>query len=109
MQRGDGLFGSLIVKVPKEKDPHSDLTDFDEHVIMVSDWVHTSGTDAFLQHHHAGGDNKIRNLLINGLGLPPGANSSSVPIATFVVKKVELINLFSSFLNFNLKHLLFIV
>ena len=91
MQRGDGLFGPMIVNVPAEDDPNYRLADFDEHRIIVSDWVDMSSTEKFLSHHHAGGDNKITSLLINGLGrFQMGRNDSliNMPTSTFVVKQV---------------------
>lgn len=70
MQRGDGVFGALIVKVPKGQEPHGHLYDFDltEHKMIVQDWVHVPGISMFASHHHSNGDNKPLNLLINGKG-----------------------------------------
>nr|CAD7446408.1 unnamed protein product [Timema bartmani] len=69
-QRGDGMFGGLVVRVPRTMDPHSDLYDHDlpEHLIQVLDWGHELGVVKFLDHHHSDGDNKPRNILVNGLG-----------------------------------------
>ncbi|XP_034099549.2 uncharacterized protein LOC117564761 [Drosophila albomicans] len=70
MQRGDGVFGSLIVRRPKNSDPHGGLYDFDlsEHVLVVQDWIHEPGASIFAFHHHSSGDNKPHNILINGRG-----------------------------------------
>ncbi|KAI8124068.1 hypothetical protein FF38_00170 [Lucilia cuprina] len=70
MQRGDGVFGALIVKKPKIEEPHGHLYDFDltEHKMIVQDWVHVPGISMFASHHHSNGDNKPLNLLINGKG-----------------------------------------
>ncbi|XP_037958323.1 uncharacterized protein LOC119687869 [Teleopsis dalmanni] len=70
MQRGDGVFGSLIIRRPRITDPHAHLYDFDlsEHVMIVQDWVHVPGVVMFADHHHSRGDNKPRNLLVNGRG-----------------------------------------
>lgn len=70
MQRADGAYGPLIVKVPEENDPHSHLYDYDlsEHVMTIIDWVTQLGTEVFLSHHHNDGDNKPPTILINGLG-----------------------------------------
>ena len=68
MQRGDGVFGALIVRNPLE--PHEELYDFDmsEHTIITNDWTHIPAASVFTAHHHGGGDNKPPNILINGRG-----------------------------------------
>ncbi|XP_002057875.2 uncharacterized protein Mco1 [Drosophila virilis] len=70
MQRGDGVFGSLIIRRPKNSEPHGGLYDFDlsEHVLVVQDWIHDTGASIFAYHHHSRGDNKPHNILINGRG-----------------------------------------
>ncbi|XP_017843672.2 uncharacterized protein LOC108600530 isoform X2 [Drosophila busckii] len=70
MQRGDGVFGALIIRRPKSSDPHGGLYDFDlsEHVLVVQDWIHEPGSSIFANHHHSRGDNKPHNILINGRG-----------------------------------------
>ncbi|XP_029665985.1 laccase-1-like isoform X2 [Formica exsecta] len=106
-QRGDGVFGSLIVRVPPKVDRHKDLYDYDDHTLVVADWVHELGLTKFLAHHHADGDNKAPNLLINGLGRftsIEGENETlaDMPISISVVKpnfryRFRLIN--AEFLN----------
>ena len=41
-QRGDGNFGTYIVRQTPENDPNSDLYDYDltEHVIFPQEWFH---------------------------------------------------------------------
>ncbi|XP_001357249.3 laccase-2 [Drosophila pseudoobscura] len=70
MQRGDGVFGALIIRKPKSAEPHGRLYDLDlsEHVMIVQDWIHEPGASIFASHHHSRGDNKPHNLLINGRG-----------------------------------------
>ncbi|EDV98942.1 GH13325 [Drosophila grimshawi] len=70
MQRGDGVFGPLIIRRPKSTEPHGGLYDFDlgEHVLVVQDWIHEPGASIFAYHHHSRGDNKPHNILINGRG-----------------------------------------
>lgn len=70
MQRGDGAFGAMIVRAPKEDDPHAALYDYDlsEHSVMIIDWGEVIGLQKFLCHHHAEGDNKPATILINGYG-----------------------------------------
>lgn len=75
---------------------HKILYDIDEHTILISDWTHELGIDKFLSHHHAGGDNKPPNILVNGLGRfvvnrhGKNNNNTAMPIATFTVKQVTL-------------------
>lgn len=73
-QRGDGIFGSLVVRKPVEKELNKKLFDFDlpEHEILIWDWLADLSLSTFLNHHHADGDNKPRGVLINGKGIPPG-------------------------------------
>ncbi|XP_039951037.1 uncharacterized protein LOC120768422 [Bactrocera tryoni] len=70
MQRGDGVFGALIVRRPRAMEAHAHLYDFDlsEHKMILQDWVHTPGVSIFSSHHHSRGDNKPVNLLVNGRG-----------------------------------------
>ncbi|XP_011062898.1 PREDICTED: laccase-5-like isoform X2 [Acromyrmex echinatior] len=103
-QRGDGVFGPLIVRVPPKMNWHKDLYDYDEHTLIVADWVHELGLTKFLAHYHADGTNKAPNLLVNGLGRFKNKNKmvADMPITTFVVKpksryRFRLIN--AEFLN----------
>lgn len=92
LQRGDGVYGPLIVRVPPKEDWHKDLYDIDEHTIVIADWTHQLGLDVFLAHHHASGSNKPPNILINGLGRYTKDESGTLndmPISTFVVKPVN--------------------
>ena len=70
MQRGDGMFGSLIIRQPPVREPHfvHHLYDADlpEHVLIVHDWMHELTIQKFSSHHHAGDDNKAKSMLING-------------------------------------------
>ncbi|KAG7213871.1 hypothetical protein KM043_003079 [Ampulex compressa] len=91
-QRGDGVFGPLIVRVPPKRNWHEDRYDLDLHTLVVYDWIHELGLEKFLAHHHADGDNKASNLLINGFGRfksarDENATTADMPIATFVVKR----------------------
>lgn len=73
-QRGDGIFGSLIVREPKETSKAQVIYDHDlpEHELIIWDWLADLSLSNFLNHHHADGDNKPRGVLINGRGIPPG-------------------------------------
>lgn len=68
MQRGDGIYGALIVRNPEEI--HENLYDFDmsEHTMITNDWTHLPATSVFTAHHHGRGSNKPPNILINGRG-----------------------------------------
>ncbi|XP_060526823.1 uncharacterized protein LOC132702294 isoform X2 [Cylas formicarius] len=70
MQRVDGCFGPMIVRVPAEDDPHDQFYDHDlnEHVMVLIDWEKETGLEKFLSHHHSIGDNKPATLLVNGFG-----------------------------------------
>lgn len=72
VQRSDGALGALIVRRPHAELPAAvrDLYEFDEpeHTIIVQDWEHVSSQAAFNAFHHSLGDNKPKNILINGRG-----------------------------------------
>lgn len=80
-QRADGVFGSLIVRQSRSKDPHSSLYDMDlpEHVILVSDWIDQLGAAKFVAHHHDNGDNKASSMIINGRGRIPKPRKELTP------------------------------
>lgn len=95
IQRGDGMFGPLIVREPAELNPHIDLYDYDlsEHVIVAHDWIEMSGIDKFLYFYHSAGDNKPTNILVNGKGRYEEFTSDDgttiyTPLARFVVDEV---------------------
>nr|XP_045582741.1 laccase-4-like isoform X1 [Procambarus clarkii] len=70
MQRTDGMFGSFVVREPREDDPQKDLYDDDDyhHIFVITDWLDGLGIAKFVNHHHTEHDNKPYNLLINGRG-----------------------------------------
>lgn len=51
IQRGEGVFGSFVVRVPQEEDPQGPLYDYDlpEHVIVVNEWTSQSLNEKFTQ------------------------------------------------------------
>ncbi|KAL1123234.1 hypothetical protein AAG570_002321, partial [Ranatra chinensis] len=83
-QRGDGVFGPLVVRVSPERDVHRGLYDEDlvEHTLVVLDWVHDTGVSSMTRHHHSSGTNKPPTLQINGKGL-----YRAFPPASFTVKQ----------------------
>ncbi|KAL4230719.1 Mco1p [Mactra antiquata] len=71
LQRTDGLFGALVVRQSDTYEPHLGLyeKDLPEHTMLVNDWLVELSINRFANHHHAGGDNKPRSMLINGKGV----------------------------------------
>lgn len=70
MQRTDGALGALIVRQPMKKIQYGSLYDYDlpEHVMVIQDWDIRTGTSSFNSFHHSIGNNKPKNILINGKG-----------------------------------------
>lgn len=70
MQRTDGAFGALIVRQPMKKIQYGRLYDYDlpEHIMVIQDWDVRTGTSSFNSFHHSIGNNKPKNILINGKG-----------------------------------------
>ncbi|XP_054269197.1 uncharacterized protein LOC128990701 [Macrosteles quadrilineatus] len=91
VQRGDGAFGSLIIRTAASKDPHTALYDADlsEHVIVVLDWSHQLGMAMFTAHYHSDGDNKPESMIVNGRGryFNDTEALTDTPLALFTVKK----------------------
>lgn len=89
--RGDGVFGSLIVRQPVADDPNHSTFDYDlpEHVMLFHDWLHIPTEDKFLFRHHSGGDDFPKSMLVNGQGpyqyAVPGSPQSLVPYSRFKV------------------------
>lgn len=73
MQRADGAFGPLIIREPYDKLPmpikEVILEPYlNDHIMIVQDWNHETGLNSFNSFHHSIGDNKPKNILINGKG-----------------------------------------
>nr|XP_045624168.1 oxidoreductase OpS5-like [Procambarus clarkii] len=79
-ERGDGVFGALIVRQPPSMDPNRGTYDFDlsQHVMMVTDWLHIPTQDKFVLRHYGGGSESPESLLVNGRGPYQHANDSSL-------------------------------
>jgi len=91
-QRGDGAFGSFVVRAPKSRDVHRDMYDVDVHVITVTDWLHELGIRKFLAHYHGSGDNKPETILVNGRGRYKVFDGGyRTPLAQFNVTRVSKI------------------
>ena len=98
-QRGDGIYGGLVVRVPPEENRHLSLYDFElsEHVFTVMDWTHTFSADKFSLHIHGAKDNQPSTLLINGKGRFKKFQTDNnitytTPVEIFTVKQVRTIN-----------------
>lgn len=99
MQRVDGCFGPLIVRVPDEDNPQTLLYDYDlsEHTLIVIDWDVVSGLEKFLFHYHNIGDNQPRSLIVNGMGrnkefVTLDSNETIyTPVARFFVENVIIV------------------
>lgn len=72
MQRADGAFGAVLIREPKsELPPHiRNAYDFDsiDHLMIMQDWDHKTGVAVFSSFHHSIGNNKPKNILVNGRG-----------------------------------------
>lgn len=89
-QRGDGAFGSFVVRAPRERDVHRDMYDEDVHVLTVTDWLHELGIRKFLAHYHGSGNNKPETLLVNGHGRYRTFDGGHrTPLARFRVSRVR--------------------
>lgn len=96
VQRGDGLYGPLIVREPPELNPHKNAYDLElsEHFLTIMDWVHKFSPEKFSLHIHAKGDNKPPSLLVNGKGrfqkfMNEENQTIYTSVATFNVKQVS--------------------
>jgi FtsP/CotA-like multicopper oxidase with cupredoxin domain len=68
LQRSDGIFGAFVVRQADDLEPHYGLYQHDlpEHTMIVNDWLEELTENKFARHHHAGGDNRPKSILING-------------------------------------------
>ncbi|KAG5870795.1 hypothetical protein JTB14_035288 [Gonioctena quinquepunctata] len=93
MQRADGNFGPLIVRIPDTDNVLAQYYDYDlsSHIMMISDWDDTLSLDKYLDHIYSSGDNKPRSMIINGLGrnkkFTKGNETFFVPTARFTVEQ----------------------
>ncbi|XP_033120873.1 laccase-11-like [Anneissia japonica] len=89
VQRGDGLYGALIVRVPTQTEINSKEYDFDlqEHSIIFSDWTSTLALDKFtlLAQNAVPTHSHTLTILANGKGKNKGI-TIDVPIPVFKVE-----------------------
>lgn len=66
----DGLFGSLIVRIPRSRDPNGDLYDYDlpQHVVVINDWMNLMATERFPGTLNIRPGQDPDSILINGKG-----------------------------------------
>ena len=101
MQRGDGVYGALIVKM--DNDPQESFYDFDmsEHLVLTNDWTHMPATAVFTSHYHGRGDNKPGSILVNGRGkyygkMTPSEQKQDLKLTMKVVETEVLNNIAKS-------------
>lgn len=88
MQRADGAFGALLIREPKSDLPLHvrNAYDFDsvDHLMIMQDWDHKTGVSGFNSFHHSIGNNKPKNILVNGRGryFEPILNSETTTTTT---------------------------
>lgn len=88
LERGDGMFGPLIVHQAISVDPNQFLA---EHLLTVNDWFHKPTQSLYAQRHSSGQAVKPSALLINGQGPQQhdeagGSATPKVPYAKFLVQ-----------------------
>ncbi|XP_076058516.1 uncharacterized protein LOC143035925 [Oratosquilla oratoria] len=90
LQRGDGLFGGLVVRDPE--DPHVDLYDEDlpEHLLVVSEWKHETTRSWYLQIHQAYNYNFAGVLTVNGKGRNNAAERENTTYLEVPFEVVEM-------------------
>ncbi|XP_045616958.2 uncharacterized protein [Procambarus clarkii] len=90
LERGDGVFGPLVVHQPITKDPKQMLS---EHLLTINDWSHKSTQAQYANKNSEGGDPKPDVLLINGRGPQQhqwaGAGSDGPPRVSYSRFMVE--------------------
>lgn len=87
MQRGEGVFGSLVVRQSPSREPHTGNYDFDlpEHVFIVNEWQNQPLIDIYTNLQHAGGPQKADSVLINGRDVHK-TGALTLPRAVFEVE-----------------------
>lgn len=96
----DGQYGPLIIKAPPSEDPHLSLYDVDQHIIVLSDWMHELSLERFPGRYRHNLGQVADNILINGLGKSKEADLEA-PLAKFTVTKgkryrMRVINAFTT-------------
>ena len=89
------MLGPLVIKQSPKNNKLHDLYDFDNIIIVVTDWNRESSIKKYLAHYHKSKIDRPTSLLINGLGkfLETSVENKTgkygnMLVSTFVVKKV---------------------
>ncbi|XP_066261010.1 uncharacterized protein stw isoform X1 [Euwallacea similis] len=90
LQKLDGIYGSLVIRQPPNRDPNSHLYDFDltTHVILLSDWMHEGAAERFPGRLAVNTGQDPENVLINGKGQFRDPNTgfmTNTPLETFTM------------------------
>ncbi|KAB7499124.1 Laccase-3 [Armadillidium nasatum] len=77
----NGVFGAMVVKMPKGFDPNEYLYDEDlqEHIVMINDWTHIFAEEKFYLHLMSDFTDFPKSILINGVGPLEGDSILSIP------------------------------
>ncbi|PVD18894.1 hypothetical protein C0Q70_21452 [Pomacea canaliculata] len=88
IQRGEGLFGSFVVRVPQQLDLQGKLYDYDlpEHVVVVNEWTNTPMDEVLTEAAFRGQGESADTILINGKCRAWSA-TKRLPRAVFRVKR----------------------
>lgn len=102
----DGLYGSIVVRQPPNRDPNSALYDFDltTHVVLLSDWMHEDAAERFPGRLAVNTGQDPENVLINGKGQFRDPNTgfmTNTPLEVFTITpgrryRFRVINSFAS-------------
>lgn len=106
LQKIDGLYGSVIVRQPPNKDPNSNLYDYDltTHVVLISDWMHEDAAERYPGRLAVNTGQDPETVLINGKGQFRDPNTgfmTNTPLEVFTVTagrryRFRLINAFAT-------------
>lgn len=80
----DGLYGSVVIRQPPNKDPNSNLYDYDltTHVILISDWMHEDAAERYPGRLAVNTGQDPETVLINGKGQFRVSNITSSHLLT---------------------------
>lgn len=93
-QRGDGLFGPLIIRSPPNKNPHANLYEYDNQHMALLDWENIYDVDAMIWEYQDKPMYVPNTILVNGLGrykkFHRNNESTFVPSTVFEVESVNI-------------------
>ena len=90
-QRGDGIFGALIVRQTRASDVSGHLYDHDlaEHVMVLNDWARHIFIDKYATFVHAHGSESVDAILVNGRGVDTNAANAESGARTFDAPRAQ--------------------